>query len=458
MGAEAPVGGRAEVEAALRRLAGAATELRARPVGEVITALGRAGARFLSEDDPYRLRALEGLPDAARISAEMARVVLDGMASDWTEERLLALVKAEFDHPAVLDGFVERPAAGSAGARRVRAVESAPPRRIRAVGPRLCVQIVSGSVPGVSVHALIRSLLVKAPTLLKPGRGDALLPGLFREALAEEDPDLAAVLEVAYWPGGSDDIERVALSAADVAVIYGSDETVESLRAMAPATTRVVAYQHRVGVGVVGREALGSEFGSADRTAATAADVARAVALFEQRGCVCPQMVFVEEGGSSAPADFARALAAAFADIEGELPSPPLTTDQASALVQLRGTMEMHEAAGSVELHHGGSEAPWTVIFEGAPVPVPGDAPRTVRIRPVADIVEVGEAVEPLGPHLQSVGYVGTGSRAAALAEVLGQAGASRVVSFPALSFPPPWWLHDGRGPLRELVRWVEWE
>ena len=40
----------------------------------------------------------------------------------------------------------------------------------------------------------------------------------------------------------------------------------------------------------------------------------------------------------------------------------------------------------------------------------------------------------------------------------LGAVGASRVAPFAAVPFPRPWWHHDGGGPLRDLVRWVDLE
>ncbi len=322
-----------------------------------------------------------------------------------------------------------------------------------AVGPASCVQIVSGSVPGVGVSALLRSLLVKAPTLLKPGRGDALLPDLFARALRDEDPVLADSLAVVYWPGGSVELESAALEGAELAVVYGSDRTVEALRSAAPATTRVVAYHHRVGVGIVGRGALAE--GEAMRTAA---EVARAAALFEGRGCVCPRLVYVEEGGETHPAGFAELLGEALGALEAELPAPLPGLEDAGSLAQLRGTVEIQAAAGSIELHHGGAEAVWTVVFEGEPVSVPGGGGRSVRVRPIDDAGRLAEELAPLGAHLQSVGYAGLGDRALSVAESLGRAGASRVTPFRALPFPPPWWLHDGRGPLRDLVRWMELE
>ena len=438
------------IESTAARLRAAGAALRARPYGDIVASLGRVGARFLDGSDSLRRRALDGLPGEAHVSPAMAAAILDGMARDWTRDRLEALVNAEFDDPSILDGFtmVGDPSGGPAGV---------PLRRARALGPGLCLQIVSGSVPGVSVHALLRSLLVKSPTLLKPGRGDHLLPTLFAEALAEEDAELGRALAVTYWPGGSEDVERRALAAADLAVVYGSDETVEVVRAMAPATTRIVAYHHRVGVGVVGRGALG-EAGSPSGPEQTAMDVARAVALFEQRGCVCPQVVYVEEGGTSSPSDFARTVATAFEALEVDLPSPPPTTLEAAQMVQLRGTLEMLEAGGEVEVHHGGARSPWMVVLESEAMRLPGGSPRMLRVRPLRDLDELASALAPLGRRLQSVGHAGLGDRTEGVVDTLAQAGASRVVPFRALSFPPPWWFHDGRGPLRELIRLVEVE
>lgn len=450
----------ADVASEARRLRELAPALRARSVSAVRASLGRVGARFLDDEDPLRRRALAELPDDAHMSPSMAQVVLDGMARDWTGEPLEVLLESEIEVPWCLEGLVGVPWPGSHQH-----------RALMAVGPALCVQIVSGSVPGVSVNALIRSLLVKAPTLLKPGRGDTLLPALFAEGLAEEDPELAEALSVLYWPGGSSELDEAAVAEAELVVVHGSDETVDSLRRLTPPTARFVGYHHRVGVGIVGRAALvNADSSGASSTAEgdfgwtvtdvmrTAGDVALAVALFERRGCVCPQLVYVEEGGEVSPEGFARALADAFETLEDDLPEPPATTEEAASVQQLRGTAEMHVATGSGEVHHGGSEATWTVVFEREPVALPDAPGRIVRVRPIEDAASVGAALRDLGPHLQSVGYAGLGDRLSAVTESLGRVGASRVVPFGALSFPPPWWLHDGRGPLRDLLRWVELE
>jgi len=415
-----------------------------RGAATVARALGGVGERFLDPSDPLREEALARLPASSGLSAEMATSVLDGMAADWTGPRLGALLESELGDASVLDGFVAPPGRPEASGARVMAV-----------GPALCVQVVAGGVPGVGVSALIRSLIVKGPTLLKPGRGDDVLPTLFARGLAEADPGLAAALAVVYWRGGSPALEQAALDRADVVTAYGSDATVAHLRSRTPVTARFVPYHHRVSVGIVGRDAL-----TRDAVPDTAARVARALALFDQRGCVSPQRIFVEEDREGACARFAKALGAALADLERALPTGALDAASASALHQARGVAELTAGDAGGRILHGGP-VPWTVVLESASEGARASFPsvgRVARLWPVADVDAVPALLAPLAPHLQTVGVAGLGARLEALARVLGGLGAVRVAPFATVPFPPPWWHHDGRGPLRDLVRFVDLE
>lgn len=433
-------------------LAVARDGLLARSAAEVAEILGGVGARFADPSDPLRRAALEGLPAEAALSPPLAEAVLDGMAADWTAARLVRLLEAEFDDPRVLDRFVVRN--GSAASDHGEQDGGRRGRTVRAFGPSLCVQISSGGVPGVGVNALIRSLLVKAPTLIKPGAGDTLLTRLFAEALADVDPALGAAVAVRYWRGEERDVTAAALDGAEVVVAYGSDEAVRSVRNLTPATARFVGYHHRFGIGLVGREALGAGVEK------VAAHVARAVAMFEHRGCVCPHIVFVEEHGNVVPEAFAELVAGALEGLERRWPTDGASGGrevERAALVQARGTVELQEAAGAARMLHG-HEASWTVVFESDLVQLPQLPGRSVRIRGVSDLDDVPAMVGRAGRHLQSVGYAGDERRAMGLAEALTRAGATRIVPFEHMSFPPAWWLHDGRGPLETLVRWAEVE
>jgi hypothetical protein len=304
------------------------------------------------------------------------------------------------------------------------------------------------------VTALIRSLLVKSPTLLKPGRGDLVLPLLFHRGLLEEAPEVAGCAAVVYWDGGREEEgEELALVRSDVVVVYGSDETVADIRRRCPATTRIVAYRHRISFGVVGRAALDS--GAVHHTANA---VAEAASAFEQRGCVCPGTIFVEEGGEVDSEAFAAELAAAMGRLEEGRPPPPPLPSEAARLQQERGTAEIRAAAAGGRVWHGGASGGWTVVWGGSAAPSGGGCPRFVRVVPVADAAAVAPAVRSWRPHLQTVAYAGLGDRLPGLAEEWSALGVSRVGGFTGTAFPPPWWLHDGAGPLRVLVEWSEIE
>ena len=159
-------------------------------------------------------------------------------------------------------------------------------RAIRAAGPGLTLHLGAGTVPGVTVTSMIRALLVKSAVLAKPGAGDVALTVRFARELQRIDARVGAAVAVQYWPGGAEDWdswEREVLRAADQVVVYGSDATIESVRARAPASTRLVEHPHRVGVAVV----------DPGRAPGAAAEAARAAVLFDQRGCVSTQLVFV---------------------------------------------------------------------------------------------------------------------------------------------------------------------
>ncbi len=421
----------------LDTLSDVGTRLSDVPVQDLVTWVGRVADRFLDSSDPIRSRALDLLVPTAGISKEMASEVLTGMARDWTQERLTELLERELRDPGVLDGF-----------RRLDG-----DRRVHASGPPLTFHIGAGTVPGVSVTSMVRALLVKSAVLLKPGLSDVVLPVLFAEALAEEAPELSDAMAVTYWPGGASPLEDLALQRAEAVVAYGGDETIKSLRVRTPVTARFIAYHHRLSVGLVGREALTSE-----RAPRVARMVARAVSMFDQRGCVSPHAIYVEEGGAVDPARWAALLASAMADLEVELPGGYLTASEASAVHQARGSAELREAAGRGVRVFRGDESFWTVILEDEVGFTPSCLNRVVSVFPTPDLCGVTGSLGVIRRHLQTVAVEGAEDRLTTLAEALFRAGATRVTSFEKAPWPPPWRRHDGASVFAGLLRWIDLE
>lgn len=429
-----------DLERILQRLVPAAASLRATRWRDRARVLGRVGARFLDDADPLRAAALAALPDAAALSPAQARWVLEGMARDWTERRLETLVTTEFEVPDALDRWVDDPRAPEG--RRIRALPLA---------PGIALHIASGSVPGVSTTSLLRGLLVGTPVLLKPGRGDALLPELFLQGLEEEaavETSARALFDAAgcvRWDGGAGgSVEERALRAAGSVVAYGSLATMAELRRRLPATTPLVEYGHRISLALVG-----------DRPGAQLPrQVATAVAAFDQRGCVCPHRIYIL-GGLPAARALAEGVAEALVALAAEVPIGPLDASVGSAVQQLRGTLQLRAAAGEAVEVHEGADAAWTVAVEPEMTFAPSCLGRTILITPLDDLTSLDSILADVGPVLQTVGVDGfEPDRLDGVAERVCRLGASRVVPVAHMAFPPAWWLHDGQGPLRRLVRW----
>ena len=401
--------------------------LAAIPTDDLIIILGAVGERF-----PHTLdeQTIAHVAADAGLSLPMTREVLTGMAASWTTGALARLVRAEFPDPRVLDGFLSEDG-----------------RKVRAAAPGVTFHLGAGSVPGVTITSMLRALLVKSPVLAKPGVGDAIITTLFARELHRADSRLAAAVAVHYWPGGAParaSWERAVLTLADQVVVYGGDDTIESVRARAPASTRLVEHPHRVGVAIV----------DPDAAPGAAADAARAVAIFDQRGCVSTHVILLL-GDRAAAREWCDRLATHLARIDAVLPAAPPSPAELSARHQLRGRLALRTTV-TEEVAYWFSEATgWTVVLAPAESfePVGG---RTAWVVPVPRGTACSAVLARLSPALQTVGLAGLQPDRGRLGQALCALGATRIVPLDQVPFPQSDWLHDGSRPLRELVCWSE--
>jgi hypothetical protein len=406
-----------------------------RPLPEIIALVDGVARRFLDAGDPLRREAERLLHAVGGHSPEMARLILDGMASGWRAEPLHRLVARELGDGAALDGFQRVPGGGAL---------------TRAYGPELTTHVFSGNVPGVAVTSLVRALLVRSASLGKTAATEPVLPVLFCRAVAEADAGVGACLAVLSWEGGAaKEVEAAAFGEADAVIAYGGAQALRSIAARIPVGTRFLAYGPHLSLGVVLREATGDD--EALRAAALA------VATFDQQGCVSPHAFLVEEGGARTARDWAAALADQMERLRTELPRRSLDASEVTAIHGARSDAEFGGAPDSLVLASA-TDTSWTVIVDPAGGITPSCLNRMVRVHPVRGEAEITGLVAPLGGALQSVGVAGEAARVRALAGTLGSLGATRVTPLASLPWPAADGHHDGRPALADLLRWTELE
>ena len=434
-----PVLSAAQMKAlALRVTAASRAHLKTLTVSQVIDIVDRAISRLLDPADPYRQEADRLLPIITGYDAEMVRLGLSSFLRSFRAAQLHRFVAEDFANPKVLDEF--QPAA-KGGA-------------IRAFGPELLVQVWAGNVPALPLWSMVCALLVKAGSIGKVPSAEPLFAGLFARLLAEVHPPLADCLAVVWWKGGEQGPADALFAQADTVLAYGTNESLEQIRARVPVSTRFLPYGHKLGFGLVARAAL-----DAQRAPATARMAAHDVARYDQQGCYSPHVFYVERDGKVSPREFAQYLASELANLQRRFPRRAAALEDAGAIAGWRQSSELKALSAEGDELIGSAQSPWAVAYTDSPQPLaPTAAHRHVQVVAVDRLDDVIALVEPYRAFLQTAGIAAEPAELFRISQLLGQAGVTRITAMGAMTAPEAGWHHDGRFNLLDLVRICEIE
>jgi hypothetical protein len=173
--------------------------------------------------------------------------------------------------------------------------------------------------------------------------------------------------------------------------VYGSDDTVAIMAARLGAD-RLIAHGHGVSVAYCGADALDDA-----RINGTIARLSLDICAYDQRGCLSPQVVYVEETPRLSARDFGERLAETGLDPMSQvLPRGPLPAEIGAAQAQWRGMAEVEGALLSGDTYA-------VSIPEAGPIRwSPGY--RNVTIASVGGLDDALNAMEPIGSNLKCVG------------------------------------------------------
>ena len=399
-------------------------QLRRRSVDDLLVTVDRVVAAWLHPQSAIRRQAEVVLPAATGFSPEMVRHGLPLLLNGLRAESIRAALDAELGDLRVLDGM-------RAGR--------------HAAGPPLILHVMSGNIPGLVAAPVLLSLVLKSAVLVKSAAGDPIFPALLAESISEVDAELGRCVVVTYWRGGDQEIEAAALGAADLVVASGSDAAIAALASRAP--RRFIGHGHKVSFAAVGREYL------QDRESAEeiARRLAYDVSLWDQQGCLSPQLCYLESGGAVTPHEFAAHLGQKLSDLAVTLPPRQRSFDEHAEVLRFRQEAEWHPAR-SVLASSGSND--WSISIEEDAEFSPTCLNRCIRIKVVSDLSRAAAALAPQRSYLEAVGLAVPAVRVQEISAMLARCGVHRICPIGEMQRPPLSWRQSGRP---RIADWVEW-
>lgn len=368
----------------------------------IASAAADAARRWCDPDFPPRVRVLEPIRERTGYSIPMVEYALDR-----------------------LFGAITREAFETTIAREIGARETRPVGRVAIVSSRTTI--------GVAIAPALFAICAGCDVLVKD-REDNLVRAFF-ETLAEELGS-SGNFRAEAWHGPQRD-----LCEFDAVVVFGTDETLRSIRERIALSSRFIPYGPACSIGYVTREALVDEASALH----IAEGAARDLVLYESEGCLSLHALFAEPGGNVDPEGFGRLLAHAFERANVEFPIDANRTDSARRMTQrdlalFRSTLIASDGEARYVLERG--------VHDRAPAFLP----RVLALHVVDEPAQMLEYVRLHRLPLEACALASARDDVTAAARA---AGAHRIAQFGALQDPPLDHAHGGRPRIAEFVRFV---
>ena len=414
------MGARAETIARLRE---ASKGLRSMQDGEVVDSLARV-LKLWEGEDGLSARAARELAAHRKQSEDMLRFGLNRMIQAHSRAALafwLSEARVEAGRNLALHN-PKKPLPDLGSLR----------------GPRVVAQILAGNVPALAIPAALEALLARSAVVLKPADEDPISAQLFKDSLDQAAPELSACVTVERWSGGNDIAEAEVFGAVDYVIASGGQQMVQSL------TKRLSSKPHtfygpRISIGLIG-------MGWLDAPSSWWEDLAREIALWDQRGCLSPRILFV----AGDPERFARRLVPALGKLQERWPAGPPSLGEGADIISFRAPYQMAKEGQAGIFAPNGTA--WTVVWDHSTSLEAGPPARAIRVttRPSARDLEA-LLIKAKG-MVQGAGLDFLVRGDLEWRRALEHGGVGWVAPLTSIQDPPAGWRADGRSGLAELL------
>jgi hypothetical protein len=365
------------------------------------------------------------------ISAHMARLYFDEVRLLFSREALLFRLRTEL-------GFSDGDGDGLSSEFVPYGADTRVVRRVEPLG--VLFHIAAGNADALPAFSVIEGLLAGNVNILKLPAADGGLSVLILSELVRVAPALRDYIYVFDY--SSRDTEQIArlMDVADAVVVWGGDEAVRSVRAMAAPNTRVIEWGHKISFAYV----------SGTPSDADLEGIARNICETDQVFCSSCQGIFLDTAETEAPDRFGERFLPILERTAALIPGNDDLGIRAN--VRLRLCTAELEAARTRDRILEGRGCSVTVCRDNALAPAIQFRNCWVKALPRQDLLS---SLRPHKNHLQTVALLCPEPDRSALSDLLFRAGAVRIAAGADMSGYYCGMPHDGEFALRRYTKIV---
>ncbi len=408
------------------------------PLENILGILDAVGNLWRNPDYPGRRTACAHMPSIVGFHGKMVELSIDALGELLRRKSLEEKINLEIGSRENLERWNYNPSYGG---------------YIMHQPLGIILHVSAGNVFVSGIDSLVQGMLTRNVNLLKLSSADPLFPLLFARSLNECDPEgvLSGSFSMLQFKGGDEENEKRLKKLCNGIVVWGGEEAVMSYRRDLPLGTRLVEYGPRYSFAVVTRAGIGE-----NGLPSTCRLLARDIAVWEQRACSSPQVVYVEAGEDGLiPDGFLENLSAALEDISGILPQGNLTDDEKVEITRARELGCMDEVFGEARLLVSEESTSWTVIFENSPEFKLSPLNRCIYVKPFKSWADILGNIVGKSDYLQTAGLLASAAEVKILSRALVKCGVTRISELGSMGEGKVSSPHDGGYQLRQLVKIV---
>ncbi len=336
--------------------------------------------------------------------------------------QLLRLLKNQLGHIDALDTWIKR--------RNVQ---------VRARAPRLIYHICAGNLSVSACTSLTHGLLLGSHNILKlpSDRVDSSARREILKFIRGLPAPLRKLIETQR------ELDPAILSQANAVIAFGSDTTMESLRAKVCWNQKFIAHGHALSL-----HWLSDPNHLSSRQAGA---IVTDVLTYDQLGCLSSQALYIPPRTDIEI--LGKKLVTALESHWQKLtPKPARPLSVAARIAEARDVAHAlgHRIWLPPKKHQG-----WTLIHDPDPIFKSSPLHGVIYLRQVSEST-LDAALASVSGRISTVGV--TEKISARLEKVFLDLGVSRFCPAGRMQFPPLTWHHDGQSTLADLVTWVDAE